>query len=66
MAYMPKPNRIAGACALLFIMNHPVSAEETQLSPVVITGEKGTGYVAKTAMIAGPGGTQEVNLKETY
>jgi len=64
MAYMPKPNRIAGACALLFIMNHPVSAEETQLSPVVITGEKGTGYVAKTAMIAGPGGTQEVNLKD--
>ena len=64
MAYMPKLNRIAGACALLFIINSQVSAEEAQLSPVVVTGEKGTGYVAKSAMIAGPGGTQEVNLKD--
>ena len=64
MAYMPKLNRIAGTCALLFIINNQVSAEETQLSPVVVTGEKGTGYVAKSAMIAGPGGTQEVDLKD--
>jgi len=40
MAYMPKLNRIAGACALLFIINSQVSAEEAQLSPVVVTGEK--------------------------
>lgn len=64
MAYMPKLNRIAGACALLLIINNHVSAEETELSPVVVTGEKGTGYVAKSAMIAGPGGTQEVDLKD--
>lgn len=64
MAYMPKINHIAGACALLFIVHHQAFAEDTQLSPVVVTGEKGTGYVAKSAMIAGPGGTQEVNLKE--
>ena len=64
MAYMPKLNRIAGACALLIIINSQVSAEEALLSPVVVTGEKGTGYVAKSAMIAGPGGTQEVDLKD--
>jgi iron complex outermembrane recepter protein len=64
MAYMPKLNRIAGACALLLMINNQVSAEETQLSPVVVTGEKGTGYVAKSAMIAGPGGTQDVDLKD--
>jgi len=61
---MPKLNRIAGACALLLMINNQVSAEETQLSPVVVTGEKGTGYVAKSAMIAGPGGTQDVDLKD--
>jgi len=38
MAYMPKLNRIAGACALLLMINNQVSAEETQLSPVVVTG----------------------------
>jgi iron complex outermembrane receptor protein len=31
---------------------------------VVVTGEKGTGYVAKGAMIGGPGGTEEVELKD--
>jgi iron complex outermembrane receptor protein len=31
---------------------------------VVVTGEKGTGYVAKGAMIGGPGGTEEVALKD--
>ncbi len=64
MAYRPKVNHIAGACALLLIIHNQVVAEETQLTAVVVTGEKGTGYVAKTAMIAGPGGTQEVNLKD--
>jgi len=64
MAYMPKINHIAGACALLFVINHAIAQSETQLSPVVVTGEKGTGYVAKRAMIGGPGGTEEVELKD--
>jgi iron complex outermembrane receptor protein len=65
MAYMPKLNHIAGACALLFCINAQTFAQsETQLSPVVVTGEKGTGYVAKGAMIGGPGGTEEVALKD--
>jgi iron complex outermembrane receptor protein len=65
MAYTPKMNRIAGACALLFCINAQSFAQsETQLSPVVVTGEKGTGYVAKGAMIGGPGGTEEVELKD--
>jgi iron complex outermembrane receptor protein len=64
MAYTPKLNHIAGACALLFCINAQTFAQsETQLSPVVVTGEKGTGYVAKGAMIGGPGGTEEVELK---
>ncbi len=65
MAYTPKLNHIAGACALLFCINSQTFAQsETQLSPVVVTGEKGTGYVAKGAMIGGPGGTEEVELKD--
>ncbi len=64
MAYMPKLNHIAGACTLLFIINHAIAQSDTQLSPVVVTGEKGTGYVAKRAMIGGPGGTEEVELKD--
>ena len=65
MAYTPKLNHIAGACALLFCINAQTFAQsETQLSPVVVTGEKGTGYVAKGAMIGGPGGTEEVALKD--
>ncbi len=65
MAYTPKLNYIAGACALLFCINAQTFAQsETQLSPVVVTGEKGTGYVAKSAMIGGPGGTEEVELKD--
>jgi iron complex outermembrane recepter protein len=65
MAYTPKLNHIAGACALLFCINSQTFAQsETQLSPVVVTGEKGTGYVAKRAMIGGPGGTEEVELKD--
>jgi iron complex outermembrane recepter protein len=65
MAYTPKLNHIAGACALLFCINSQIFAQsETQLSPVVVTGEKGTGYVAKGAMIGGPGGTEEVELKD--
>ena len=65
MAYKPKLNHIAGACALLFCINAQSFAQtETQLSPVVVTGEKGTGYVAKGAMIGGPGGTEEVALKD--
>jgi iron complex outermembrane receptor protein len=64
MAYMPKLNHIAGACALLFVINHAIAQSETQLSPVVVTGEKGTGYIAKRAMIGGPGGTEEVELKD--
>jgi iron complex outermembrane receptor protein len=64
MAYMPKLNHIAGACALLFVINHAIAQSEAELSPVVVTGEKGTGYVAKRAMIGGPGGTEEVELKD--
>ncbi len=64
MAYMPKLNHIAGACALLFVINHAIAQSDAQLSPVVVTGEKGTGYVAKRAMIGGPGGTEEVELKD--
>jgi iron complex outermembrane recepter protein len=65
MAYTPKLNHIAGACALLFCFNSQTFAQsETQLSPVVVTGEKGTGYVARGAMIGGPGGTEEVALKD--
>jgi iron complex outermembrane recepter protein len=65
MAFTPKLNHIAGACALLFCINSQIFAQsETQLSPVVVTGEKGTGYVAKGAMIGGPGGTEEVELKD--
>ncbi|MFM1806326.1 MAG: Ferrichrome-iron receptor [Pseudomonadota bacterium] len=65
MAYMPKKNQIAGACALLLLISSQSQAQtETELSPVVVTGEKGTGYVAKGAMIAGPGGTEEVALKD--
>ena len=43
MAYMPKLNHIAGACALLFVINHAIAQTETQLSPVVVTGES-NGY----------------------
>ena len=32
MAYMPKLNHIAGACALLFVINHAIAQSETQLS----------------------------------
>lgn len=40
MAYTPKLNHIAGACALLFWINAQTFAQsETQLSPVVVTGE---------------------------
>jgi iron complex outermembrane receptor protein len=40
MAYTPKLNHIAGACALLFCINAQTFAQsETQLSPVVVTGE---------------------------
>jgi iron complex outermembrane receptor protein len=65
MAHTPKLKHIAGACALLFCINAQTFAQsETQLSPVVVTGEKGSGYVAKGAMIGGPGGTEEVALKD--
>ena len=65
MAYMPKKNHIAGACALLFfISSQTIAQSETELAPVVVTGEKGTGYVAKRAMIGGPGGTEEIDLKD--
>ena len=37
MAYMPKLNHIAGACALLFVINHAIAQSENQLSPVVVT-----------------------------
>jgi iron complex outermembrane recepter protein len=38
MAYTPKLNHIAGACALLFCINSQTFAQsETQLSPVVVT-----------------------------
>ena len=40
MAYRPKKNHIAGACALLLFISSQTSAQtETQLSPVVVTGE---------------------------
>ena len=64
MASMPK-NHIAAACALLLTCSPAIHAEtEAQLNAVTVTGERGTGYVAKSAMIAGPGGTQEVELKD--
>ena len=38
MAYRPKKNHIAGACALLLLISSQTSAQtETQLSPVVVT-----------------------------
>ena len=65
MAYTPKKIYIASACACLLLTSSQSYAQsETQLSPVVVTGEKGTGYVAKSAMIVGPGGTEEVALKD--
>lgn len=64
MAYMPKMNHIAGACALLFCINAQTFAQsETQLSPVVVTGEKGTGYIAKKASIASVTGSDEFDLQ---
>jgi iron complex outermembrane receptor protein len=65
MAYTPKKKHLASACAwLLLISSQSYAQSETELSPVVVTGEKGTGYVAKSAMIGGPGGTEEVLLKD--
>ncbi len=65
MAYTPKKKYLASACAwLLLISTQSYAQSETELSPVVVTGEKGTGYVAKSAMIGGPGGTEEVLLKD--
>ena len=64
MAYLPNTHIVA-ACALLLACSPAIHAEtEAQLNPVTVTGERGTGYVAKSAMIAGPGGTQEVELKD--
>jgi iron complex outermembrane receptor protein len=64
MAYTPKLNHIAGACALLFCINSQTFAQsETQLSPVVVTGEKGTGYIAKKASIASVTGSDEFDLQ---
>ncbi len=40
MAYTPKKNHIAGACALLFfISSQTIAQSETELAPVVVTGE---------------------------
>jgi iron complex outermembrane receptor protein len=65
MAYTPKKKHLANACAwLLLISSQSYAQSETELSPVVVTGEKGTGYVAKSAMIGSPGGTEEVLLKD--
>lgn len=67
MAYRPKKKKshIASACAWLFLFSSQSSAQtDTQLAPVVVTGEKGSGYAAKRAMIGGPGGTEEVELKD--
>lgn len=65
MAYRPKKSHIASACAWLFLLSSQSSAQtDTQLAPVVVTGEKGSGYAAKRAMIGGPGGTEEVELKD--
>ena len=65
MAYRPKKSHIASACAWLFLFSSQSSAQtDTQLAPVVVTGEKGSGYAAKRAMIGGPGGTEEVELKD--
>jgi iron complex outermembrane receptor protein len=64
MAYTPKLNHIAGACALLFCINSQTFAQaETQLSPVVVTGEKGTGYIAKKASIASVTGSDEFDFQ---
>jgi iron complex outermembrane receptor protein len=65
MAYTPKKKHIASACVLLMLISSQSYAQsETTLAPVVVTDEKGTGYVAKGAMIGGPGGTEEVELKD--
>ncbi len=65
MAYTPKKKHIASACAwLTLISSQSYAQSEAELAPVVVTGEKGTGYVAKSAMIGGPGGTEEVALKD--
>jgi iron complex outermembrane receptor protein len=65
MAYTPTKNHIASACVLLMLISSQSYAQsETTLAPVVVTGEKGSGYVAKSAMIGGPGGTEEVALKD--
>jgi iron complex outermembrane receptor protein len=65
MAYTPQKNHIASACVLLMLISSQSYAQsETTLAPVVVTGEKGSGYVAKSAMIGGPGGTEEVALKD--
>jgi iron complex outermembrane receptor protein len=65
MAYTPKKKHIASACAwLMLISSQSYAQSETQFAPIVVTGEKGTGYVAKSAMIGGPGGTEEVLLKD--
>jgi iron complex outermembrane recepter protein len=55
MAYTPKLNHIAGACALLFCINSQTFAQsETQLSPVVVTGE--TNNLISQEIQAGFGG----------
>ena len=65
MAYTPKKKQIASACAWLMLISLQSYAQaEAELAPVVVTGEKGTGYVAKSAMIGGPGGAEEVLLKD--
>jgi iron complex outermembrane receptor protein len=48
----------------MLISSQSYAQSETTLAPVVVTGEKGSGYVAKSAMIGGPGGTEEVALKD--
>ena len=65
MANKPKLSSIATACSLFFYINsYSFAATDTLLSPVTITGEKGTGYTAKSAMIVGPGGIEETSLKD--
>jgi iron complex outermembrane receptor protein len=55
MAFTPKLNHIAGACALLFCINSQTFAQsETQLSPVVVTGE--TNNLISQEIQAGFGG----------
>ena len=61
MAHTPKMHLIAYA-SLLCISLPTHSQTVTELKPIVVTGEKGTGYVAQRSQVGGLNG-QEVDLQ---